>query len=885
MAGTRNYDFLIKLLLIGDSGVGKSCCLLRFSEDSFTPSFITTIGIDFKIRTIELDGKRVKLQIWDTAGQERFRTITTAYYRGAMGILLVYDVTDERSFQNIRTWFSNVEQHASEGVHKILIGNKCDWEEKRAVSTEQGQQLADELGIPFLEVSAKNNINIEKAFYDLASEIKKGMDTSKAEQAGPQGVSIDQQGSGLNGNTGAWNATENIQNSVVQTSRTLQDCYDIKLGEKVSISKSENALEDIESISFAECSDAEKLSVYGPLAHTERCHWAWALEFPLSKCDALAVGLTFEIELRGQRRSFRVSDIQVFNGTTQSTLFKFTKDTAILVGEEKGTKKDRTWHLQVRPAGLGGMARQLGSINEALADFNSGSENLVMPSFYEHIQGILLYGPKGTGKTKLLAQIQEAGWRKSFNISSSLFTRNIADGEAKLRNAFKDAIRCQPSVVIIDQLEFVAPKRTSMESSSLALVLCECIEAMKGAFVMVVGATRHPNDVDDALRTPHRLSLEIELQVPSAQNRVEILRALCGHPSFDLSDRLIDMMAEKTHGYVGADLFALLQLVCRKARLRQISGKDSSDSLPNLGPACPLGIQDVDILSALQETRPTAMREVFLETPKVRWTDIGGQHDIKKRLQKAVERPLKRPERMRRLNVNSKKGVLLYGPPGCSKTLMVKALATEAGLNFLAVKGAEILSMFVGESERTLRDIFQKARSARPSIIFFDEIDAIAAKRSKTTQGGVNVLTTLLNEMDGIEELRSVLVVAATNKPDVIDPALMRPGRLDNLLYIGPPDLEARKEILNIWCRKSVVHPEVGLDALAEKTEGYSGAEIVSICETAGDAALDEEEETGEEQDVRWKHFEMALQQVKRQITDAVREGYEHWGRSVELSK
>ena len=213
----------IKLLLIGDSGVGKSCCLLRFSEDSFTQSFITTIGIDFKIRTIELDGKRVKLQIWDTAGQERFRTITTAYYRGAMGILLVYDVTDERSFNSkeisfqdthfsglwlsgssdIRTWFSNVEQHASEGVHKMLIGNKCDWEEKRAVSTEQGQQLADELGIPFLEVSAKNNINVDKAFYSLASEIKKVMDISKSEQTGPQGVNIDHQGSGMGGGLGS----------------------------------------------------------------------------------------------------------------------------------------------------------------------------------------------------------------------------------------------------------------------------------------------------------------------------------------------------------------------------------------------------------------------------------------------------------------------------------------------------------------------------------------------------------------------------------------------------------------------------------------------------------------------------------------------------------
>lgn len=231
---------------------------------------------------------------------------------------------------------------------------------------------------------------------------------------------------------------------------------------------------------------------------------------------------------------------------------------------------------------------------------------------------------------------------------------------------------------------------------------------------------------------------------------------------------------------------------------------------------------------------------------------------------------------MRRLNVNSKKGVLLYGPPGCSKTLTVKALATEAGLNFLAVKGAEILSMYVGESERSLREIFRKARAARPSIIFFDEIDAIAARRSASS-GGVNVLTTLLNEMDGIEELRNVLVVAATNKPDVLDPALMRPGRLDNILYIGPPDFEARKEIVRIWANKSVVNPDVDLEDLATLTEGYSGAEIVSICETAGDAALDEEEETQQELDVQWKHFEYALGQVRRQITETVIQEYEQW--------
>ncbi|KAE8374329.1 P-loop containing nucleoside triphosphate hydrolase protein [Aspergillus bertholletiae] len=692
----------------------------------------------------------------------------------------------------------------------------------------------------------------------------------------------------------AWSATENIQTTVVQTSRTLQDCYGVKLGEKVSISRVDGSLGEIESISFLECSDSERMTRYGPLTPSERHHWAWALDFPLARCDAIAVGLIFDLELKGQRRSFKVATMRALNQTSHSTLLRFTENSKILIGDDSdGERGAQCFDIQVHSSGLGGMDRQIDSINESLADFNMDSGIVAMPPFYEHTRGVLLYGPKGTGKTALLRQIQAAGWRKSFNIGSSMFNRNIGDSEAKLRNLFQDAIRCQPSVVIIDQLEFIAPKRSSLDSQSLTSVICECLDLARGAMVLVVAATRHPNEVDDALRTPHRLATEIELHVPTAYDRAEILRAICGYQSPILSDGLIDMMAEKTHGYVGADLFALLQLICRKARQRQIEKSNSnSGSLhqtfmftSNLSTkeTVPLEVQEADVLTALQETRPTAMREVFLETPKVRWSDIGGQHDIKRRLQKAVERPLKHPERMRRLNVNSKKGILLYGPPGCSKTLTVKALATEAGLNFMAVKGAEILSMYVGESERALRDIFRKARSARPSIIFFDEIDAIASKRSSTSQGGVNVLTTLLNEMDGIEELKSVLVVAATNKPEVIDPALMRPGRLDNILYIGPPDFEARKEILNIWCRKSVVHPGVSLEELAWKTEGYSGAEIVNICETAGDAALDEEEETGQAQDIRWEHFEIALKQVKRQITDSVIQQYEQWGESVDI--
>ena len=334
-----------------------------------------------------------------------------------------------------------------------------------------------------------------------------------------------------------------------------------------------------------------------------------------------------------------MEDIRSPGRNSASTLFRFSANTKLTIGENFEKVEDSAISkLQVQQLDLGGMSHQIDMINESLADFSSSSQGPVMPSFYEHSRGILLYGPKGTGKTALLRKIQETAWRKTFTIGSSTFSRNIGDSEAKIRHAFQEATRNQPSVVIIDQLEFVAPRRTSLDSQSLVSVLCECLDMVKGALVLVAAATRHPNDVDDALRTPHRLATEIELQVPTSQDRAEILRAIRGHSSAGLSDFLIETIAEKTHGYVGADLFALLQLVCRKARQRQISKLDVTKESEALGP---LEIQESDIFPALQETRPTAMREVFLETPKVRWSDIGGQHDIKKRLQKAVQRPLR----------------------------------------------------------------------------------------------------------------------------------------------------------------------------------------------------------------------------------------------------
>ena len=458
----------------------------------------------------------------------------------------------------------------------------------------------------------------------------------------------------------AWNAVENIQNTVVQTSRALQDCYAIKLGEKISINRVNETLENIETIDLTERSDPERISKYGQLPLDDRSHWEWALEHPLARCEILTIGLSFEMELKGQRRVFQVESIRGQSGNTAHTLYRFTEETRVVISDDSGIEKEKreqgdSFNLRVQLSGVGGMSRPVKIINESLADFRPHAPRLKMPSFYHPTQGVLIYGPKGTGKTTLLQQIEAAGWRKTINVG--IIGGNPSEGEAKLRGAFSEALHNQPSVILFDQLETIAPKKATLDSLSLAPALCEGLGTLKEASVLVVAATRHPNDVDDSLRTPHRLAIEVELQVPTAQDRAEIIRAICGANPGQIDDTLVQMIAEKTHGYVGADLFALLQTACRKARKRQTAELDSMDVLESTGAgeqhavlsekdtveesAVALEVKEDDVLSALQEIRPTAMREVFLETPKVRWSDIGGQHEVKKRLQKAVERPLK----------------------------------------------------------------------------------------------------------------------------------------------------------------------------------------------------------------------------------------------------
>ncbi|KZZ90578.1 cell division cycle protein 48 [Ascosphaera apis ARSEF 7405] len=606
----------------------------------------------------------------------------------------------------------------------------------------------------------------------------------------------------------AWSSPDRIPDTVVQTSKMLQELYSLKPKEKIQIMKDPDGLSDVDTVYLKEVTADP-----APIRDTDRRHWEWALRGPLENTEILTIGLPFDLPpLNGTRRKFKIIEIRSTRPhITTQTLFKFTSESKVSLGTPEVAPVSSYAPLYVQPDGLGGLSRQLEQINEWLKDYDGHQMNIKMPEFYKSSGGILIFGPKGTGKSSLLSAIKAAGWRKVLTFNTTSMNRQGVSGEEALRKMFAEALQIQPSIIAIDQLDFVAPKRSSTggNETSVAPVLSELIDTIQGTNVLVVAAARNPNQVDDALRTPHRFGIEIELPVPTARERCEILRAIRGTGPRPTDD-VLSLVAERTHGYVGADLFSLMQLACRKALSRYTqntavqvsSGEDFLD------------ISEDDVLSAMQEIRPTAMREVFLETPNVKWSDIGGQHDVKLRLQRA------------------------------------------------------------------LREIFRKARSASPSIIFFDEIDAIASKRggSGGTQGSsVNVLTTLLNEMDGIEELKNVLVVAATNKPEVLDSALMRPGRLDNIIYIGPPDPESRREIFSNWLRKSIVGDDVNIEELTALTEGYSGAEVVSICEHAADAALDEEFETGQAGVISRRHFETALRLVQRQISPSVIEGYLAW--------
>ena len=493
-------------------------------------------------------------------------------------------------------------------------------------------------------------------------------------------------------------------------------------------------------------------------------------------------------------------------------------------------------------------------------------------------KGVLLHGPPGGGKTLLARAVANESDANFYAINGpEIMSKFYGESEARMRKMFEDAEKNAPSILFIDEIDAIAPKRGEVTGEVERRVVAQLLASMDGlkgrGNVIVIGATNRPDALDPALRRPGRFDREIEIGIPDTDGRFEIIQIHTrGMPLADNVE--LKRISEITHGYTGADLEALSREAAMKALRRYLPQIDLEEKRIPHEVLDQMEVTYDDILGAFREVTPTAMREVFIETPNVGWEDVGGLEEVKQNLREAVEWPLKKPEIFKRLGITPPKGILLHGPPGCGKTLLAKAVATESEANFISIRGPEIFSKWVGESEKAIREIFRKARMAAPSIIFFDEFDALVPRRgtgisdSRVTE---RVISQLLTEIDGLLTLQNVVVLAATNRPDIIDPAVLRPGRFDRRVYVPPPDEEARLKILQIKTKDMPLDSSVGLEALARRMSGYSGADIDSVCREAAINALRRDVEV---EMVILSDFEDAMSEISPSVTPDMEKWY-----------
>ncbi len=490
-------------------------------------------------------------------------------------------------------------------------------------------------------------------------------------------------------------------------------------------------------------------------------------------------------------------------------------------------------------------------------------------------RGLILHGPPGTGKTLLAKAVASESEANFTHINGpEIMSKFYGESEQKLRKIFEDAEENAPSIVFIDELDAIAPKREDVQGEVERRVVAQLLATMDGlkarGQVVVIGATNRINALDPALRRPGRFDREIEIGVPDEPGRLEILLIHSrGMPLTTEGKDEVDLneLAKVTHGFVGADLEALCREAAMKALRRYLPRINLEEERIPQEVLEKLEVNRMDFTGALREIQPSAVREVFVEVPDVQWGQVGGLNDVIQELIEVVEWPLKRPEIFDRVGITVPKGVLVFGPPGCGKTLLAKAVATESEANFISVKGPELLSKWVGESEKAVREVFRKARTAAPSIIFFDEIDAIAPTRGSVTGDShvsERVISQLLTEMDGLEGLEDILVLAATNRPDLIDPALLRTGRFDRFIYVDAPDKKGREEILHIYTKDMPLDDDVDIKELVRKTEHFVGGDIEALCREAGMRALREDSDIDL---VSKRHFDAALEKIHPSVT------------------
>ncbi|KAH5426614.1 hypothetical protein HBI47_118410 [Parastagonospora nodorum] len=679
---------------------------------------------------------------------------------------------------------------------------------------------------------------------------------------------------GFKGYAVAWLASQTNpgNKAIAKVTDLLREQYGLTLDDPVFVDKASDSWKPLKSIEISVPEPAQQKFT----SSEELLYWA---RHALVDLDIILPGCTFPIQQKGPRSQQKstksrvhVNSIEPRPDEKHAVYFDPVKTQVTISGDISCGRRplSPSGSLQLKRDGIGGLDGHIATIDRILAFLTSAALNL-SDQYLLGPTALLLHGPEGTGKSLLLERLAECPWQQVIRVNLETHPK----GQVKaISDTFEDARDHQPCLILMDNLDKFLEK-----ADTLVTKLRTELAKLEGTQVVVAAAARSVYDIDSSLRTTSAFKTELELFPPNVRQREDVLRQILG-PGRKTGNIDFASLAARTHGFVGRDIHKLCGLA-RNGRVQRAYDSLDDDQKGLFGEILEKTdfVTQEDFDAVIDQIQPTVLKESILEVPKVRWTDIAGLDHVRALLEAITIRPFRYPD----LDVKfggpqSRKGVLLYGPPGCAKTLIAQAVATESNQNFLAVKGSELIKMYVGESERAIRDIFRRARAAKPCIIFFDEIDSIGKSREKTQDSGLNVVTTLLNEMDGIEALKDVFIIGATNRPDILDSALIRTGRFDAHIHIGLPTEEARIQILQIHTRKRPLAPDVDLGVVAARTEGSSGADISGLCAVAVELAISDYEKAPEcEPLIRMCHFEQALDQHVPHTVKEEAERYRNW--------